>query len=580
MRLTVIAALCALSLNAFAATTTVTEYRLGEDDPGASAGAPGNTLTIARSGGPDLARAGEPTYADAAPGSRLAVQFDGIDDRYSSAAGAALSVADNWGIELMVRSDGDTTGVAILGYVGHTGTSGYGMFRNGSVYSALFGGITIFGSAPVSTNWTHLALVRASGVTTMYSNGLVVGTSVAVPTLPVGVTHVGGNHLDQEYFDGAIDNVRFFTFAPGGFDPLVDLGFATLAATPANTDFGAQRVGTGSAASVVTLSNPGMQATEVTQVSAPGAGFAPAGGTCGDVPFTLSSGASCTLEFTFMPIVAGEATTTVTVASNGISSPDTITLQGVGVEPLLALTPDPLQFGEQSVGTASAPAQVTLQNPGTATLEVSAVDAPATPFASAGGTCGAAPFTVAPGASCTLAYTFAPSAVGASVLALAVSSNAASGPDDFTLLGTGVQSELALSPGSLDFGNQPEGSTTNASVTLSNTGTGPLDVSAVSVPAGPFILVGGTCGAAPFSLAAGASCTLAFAFTPSAAGAASATVEIVSNAPGSPGMLVLQGGGRLVPVAQPELIPTLQAWMLMLLASLVALFGVAGVRRS
>lgn len=686
MRLSVLAALCALSLNAFAATTTITEYRLGEDDPGATAGAPGNALTVARTGGPDLARAGAPTYTGASPSSRLAVQFDGIDDRYSSADGAALSVTDNWGIELMVRSDGDTTGAAIVGYVGNTSTSGYGMFRNGGVYSALFGGITIFGSAPVTSAWTHLALVRASGTTTMYANGAVVGTSGAVPTVPVGVTHVGGNHLDQEYFDGAIDNVRFFTFAPGAFDPLVDLGFATLAAAPESIDFGTQRVGTSSTASIVTLSNPGMQALEITAISAPGAGFELSGGTCAAVPFTLSPGASCTLGFTFTPAAAGAATTTVTVTSDGISSPDTITLDGVGVEPLVALTPDPLQFGEQLVGTTSAPAEVTLQNTGsdtlsvsdisapgsgfalaggscgvapftlaagadctlsytftpaamgaasstvsvtsdassspdtfalqgtgvapvlavtaelafgeqavgttsapgsivlentgTANLEVANVDAAAAPFAAAGGTCGAAPFTVAPGASCTLSYTFAPTAVGISTQALAVTSSAASSPDGFTLSGTGVQSAIALSPESLDFGSQPEDSTTEASVTLSNAGTGQLDVSAVSVPAGPFTLVGGTCGTAPFSLAAGASCTLTFAFTPTSAGAASATVSIASNAQGSPTTLLLQGGGTLVPLAQPELIPTLQAWMLMLLAGLVAVIGVAGVRRS
>ncbi|MGH8474376.1 MAG: choice-of-anchor Q domain-containing protein [Methylococcales bacterium] len=57
--------------------------------------------------------------------------------------------------------------------------------------------------------------------------------------------------------------------------------------------------------------------------------------------------------------------------------------------PRLALSPDPIDFGDILVGSSSATISVMVSNPGSPNLTVSAVDAPALPFASvAEGTCG------------------------------------------------------------------------------------------------------------------------------------------------------------------------------------------------
>lgn len=223
-------AACALS--AQAQTTTVTHYPLGESDPGAAAGNVGANPTLPAIGSPALARFGTPSYVATSPGSALAMQFDGVDDRYEGAA-AANPATDNFGVELLVRSNGSTTANATIAYQGHTGLNGYGIFRIGGEYAALFGGIVIFGGGPaaaVSSEWTHLALVRDNGVATFYVNGLASGTTtVASPAPPIAATLIGGNPLQAtEHFDGAIDEVRFFTFAPGTFDPAVDLNVPTL----------------------------------------------------------------------------------------------------------------------------------------------------------------------------------------------------------------------------------------------------------------------------------------------------------------------------------------------------------------
>jgi hypothetical protein len=93
----------------------------------------------------------------------------------------------------------------------------------------------------------------------------------------------------------------------------------------------------------------------------------------------------------------------------------------------------------------------------------------------------------------------------------------------------------------LIFPSQPTGATSAPqSVTLSDTGTAPLQVQTVSL-AGSFTLAsGGTCGAAPIALAPGAACTVQIAFAPTSAGTASGSV--IFNGPGlTPQTILLSG---------------------------------------
>ncbi len=221
-----------------AAVTTQSLHRLGEADAGATVGAAAAATTQPSVGSVVLNRAGNPTYSGAVSagiGSTIAIAFDGIDDRYG---GALVGTAtDNFGIEAWVRSNGRTTGNAAIAYNGNSGSSGYGLYRLGNSYGGLFGGVTfIGGSAPVSTSPTHLALVRNAGVTTFYVNGVPTGTTTtATPNVPTGSFGIGGNATIaiDEFFDGQIDEVRYFTFAPGQFS-VGDLNLRRPEPVPAN----------------------------------------------------------------------------------------------------------------------------------------------------------------------------------------------------------------------------------------------------------------------------------------------------------------------------------------------------------
>jgi hypothetical protein len=218
--------------------STAAQYRLGESDSGASSGNTGNNPTTALGGGPNLPRIGSPVYTSTVPAaitSSLAMSFNGTSDAYAASTLASTAV-NNFGIEAWVRSNGSVTGNAVLAYNGSTAASGWGLYRIGGNYGFSYGGVVTTGVAPVVSGvWTHLALVRQSGTTTFYVNGYAAATSAAVPNTPAtassGGMMIGGNLAGTQFFDGAIDEVRIFTFTAGQFSPS-DL---TLSGSPTRT---------------------------------------------------------------------------------------------------------------------------------------------------------------------------------------------------------------------------------------------------------------------------------------------------------------------------------------------------------
>ena len=98
---------------------------------------------------------------------------------------------------------------------------------------------------------------------------------------------------------------------------------------------------------------------------------------------------------------------------------------------------------------------------------------------------------------------------------------------------------LSASPTSLSFGSQTVGATTDPlPVTVTNSGSAAATISSVSA-SGPFAETN-TCGS---SLAAGASCTASVTFKPTAAGSASGTLTVASNATDASLTVALSGTG-------------------------------------
>ncbi len=213
---------CALAWSARAAVTVVSYYRLGEADPGAVNGGV-ITTAVDSAGANHLAVSGAPVWtndvsaaATANTASSLSASFAG--SQYGTNA-VLTTATDNFGLEAWVKPAG-TNGNHCIAFNGITSANGWGLYQVGDTFQALVGGVSVFGSAPVTLNgWTHVALVRASGLATFYVNGIVSGTSGAAPAVPSGrfAIATAPQSPGVETLNGCLDEVRVFTFAPGQF---------------------------------------------------------------------------------------------------------------------------------------------------------------------------------------------------------------------------------------------------------------------------------------------------------------------------------------------------------------------------
>ncbi len=224
--------------------------------------------------------------------------------------------------------------------------------------------------------------------------------------------------------------------------------------------------------------------------------------------------------------------------SLGIPSVAKIVQLAASGSPGVSLSTNSLSFGDQSINLASPAQALTLTNPGTNNLNISAL-ATSGDFAQTN-TCAPA---VAPGASCTVRVTFTPTAAGTRTGSITITDDAAGSPQTVSLTGVGAARPLAtLSTASLTFRVQPVGfASGKKTVTLTNTGTATLNIASIAA-SGDFSQQN-TCGA---SVAPAAGCTISVTFKPTAAGSRTGAVTITDDATDSPQTVSLSGMGTNV----------------------------------
>ena len=205
-------------------------------------------------------------------------------------------------------------------------------------------------------------------------------------------------------------------------------------ALPGPVTFAAQAVGTTSAPQAATLTNVGgAPVTVASVVSSNPAEFAVTS-TCA----TVAAGASCSLALTFAPAAPGARSATVTVASDGTGSPQTLPVSGTGTAapaPGQLAFASAVNFGSVEIGTVTGATPVAVTNVGGAAVAVASIGSSnPSEFTVASSTCG----SVAAGASCAFALTFAPAAQGAREATITVVSNGSGSPQTMQASGTGV----------------------------------------------------------------------------------------------------------------------------------------------
>lgn len=335
----------------------------------------------------------------------------------------------------------------------------------------------------------------------------------------------------------------------------------TLTSASNNTDLGSINAGS-TLTKTFTIQNSGAGSLAVSAISFAGTNAAEFSLTGVTLPMTIAVGSSQNITVQFTPTATGTRSATLKIVSNDYSEIIyDFVLQALSTAPEVNLvgnsvtiadgdatpsTADFTDFGSLNIG-GNLTKTFTIQNTGSGSLAISAIafsGTNASEFTLM--TSLTYPLNIAAGASEDITVQFAPTASGTRLATLTVTSDDADEATyDFALQGLSTVPEINLQGNSVtiadgdatpsttdftDFGSVNTGSSQTKTFTIQNTGDGSLSISGITFTgtnASEFTIT--TSLTFPVTIAAGASQVIIIQFTPVAAGARSATLNIASD---------------------------------------------------
>jgi hypothetical protein len=313
---------------------------------------------------------------------------------------------------------------------------------------------------------------------------------------------------------------------------------AAIQVTPSSLNLGIAVVGK-KVSQVVSVANTGNISVNISQAKLSSSQFSVSGLA---MPLSLSVGQSSSFQISFNATSAGNATGTLTVQTDTGVSSEQVALTGTAtsVPQQISVNPTALNLGSVTVGT-TAKGTVTLSNLGGSNLTIFLISVSGGPFSVSGIT---SPSTIAPGGSASLNVVYSPTAAGSSSGSVIITSDDPQNPTSvISLSGTGTAAPLGgiqVSSSSINFGNDVVGSNSSQALIITNTSTATLTITHLTETGSAFSVIGFSL---PLNVSAGQQTTIMVAFRPSAVGAASGNMSIVSNAPTSPTSVGLRGTG-------------------------------------
>ncbi len=400
-----------------------------------------------------------------------------------------------------------------------------------------------FGSVATGSNTTQTIALTNSGNAPVHISSVVLAGkefSVTGLTTPATLSPSGSATLSVKFAPttagSATGTIKVSSDAPGSPVTINLSGTGTqagLSVSPSSFNFGSVVDGQ-TKSQLFTATNTGTATLTIAQVTVSGAGYSASGL---NTPATIAAGKSATFSVLFAPTTAGALSGSVAVSSNAASSPASVALSGTGVAATVTVsaTPSSLNFGTVNAGSSSAKS-VTLANGGNSSVTISQIVVSAKDVKASGVT---TPLTLTPGQTAALSLTFAPTAsetVTGNVTVTSTQGSSAVVPVN----GTGVQAGLTVTPANVGFGNVTVGSPNSQTIQLSNTGSGVLTITQLSVAGSGFTTSSVNL---PISLNPGATTNFNAQFAPQGAGAANGSISLVSNSPSSPNAISLSGTG-------------------------------------
>ncbi|MGE4294751.1 MAG: choice-of-anchor D domain-containing protein [Campylobacterales bacterium] len=263
---------------------------------------------------------------------------------------------------------------------------------------------------------------------------------------------------------------------------------------------------------------------------------------CGDDNFVLPSYGVCTMTVHFYPATTTTYSATLWAESSDMDANQTFSLTGEGIAGLSA-SPAALSFPAIAVGN-TYDMNVTLTNYGVTDVNITGSTVTGAEFSVIGSDI----CDLAPGGDCNVTVRYTPAGAGAhsGTLSLANNDPTYSPEYNISLSGSATASptptiDLTLNTLPYNFGLGIIGSRTVSNpLLLRNTGTSILNVTDLNLSDTANFELNtttgdvGACGAAPFSIASGSTCSVRVVFTPQTTGLLEANLSIASNDPSTP----------------------------------------------
>lgn len=295
-----------------------------------------------------------------------------------------------------------------------------------------------------------------------------------------------------------------------------------------STDLSFGTVNTGEYVDVpLLLTNSGSDTLHVTAVTIDNAAFVPR-----QSSVAIAPGVTFRDTIRFTPTSAGVISGTATITSDAATSPDHVSLIGVGRASSLSLSARTIAFGAQRTGR-TALQTVVVTNHGADTLRVTAITSSSPVFS-------ARPATLAipPGASATDTLAFTPVATGPAQGVMILASNSPSSPDTIRVSGTGTGPLLSLRSSTIRCGTAKVGQPLLSMFQITNMGTDTLTIASITSSNPAFVITQMANVVAP-----GTFITDSIIFTPSIVDTNRGILKIFSDAPSSPDSALMYGIG-------------------------------------
>jgi hypothetical protein len=413
----------------------------------------------------------------------------------------------------------------------------------------IYGGGTLCG---YNCSDAFVTEVSADGSKFLFSTylgdiGFESGNGIAVD--PSGSIYVTGATSSLDFpLANPYQAVQNGDVANGGANAFVAKIAADVSITPQRLVFGPaplgtlQRQGLGVASAPQSLTFTNNTSSSITFGSDTFAGINPSEFTAANdncAGSAVPASGSCGIAVVFTPAASGIRQANLQLNNSADNSPFIVSLIGYGSP--VTFAPATLDFGLQTPGTTSAPQSLSVTNRGTAALTIDSLSPggynPQFFPIQADGCTGT---TLNSNGSCSITFTFSPPNIGQFSTILAVNDTASDSPQSVLISGVGIGPQAAFSNGSLEFANQPVGTTSPPQpVTLNNVGTAPLIITSIATTLSDFSQTN-NCGS---QIAAAGSCTIQVSFTPAANGILSGGLQVSDDAPGSPQQVNLNGTG-------------------------------------